>query len=160
MTRAYRAKLVGRELRRISTAQMYIEVPAEKVLDAMGCPLIVSAVVTFKFTSPANTSLAWAAFCLFSQDTRNARAAFLCACVCLSLPGVRVFAAFRLLNTFDPKRYVMMQAKATLKQTCALFPYDSQTLDGETSGFSSKTQRVVPNSGFEKGGNYRDATPS
>lgn len=84
----------GRELRKISTAQMYVDVPAEKVLDSMGCPLIASAVVTFKFSSPANT----------------------------------------LLNTVNPVSYVAMQAKATLKQTCALFPYDSATLDGSTDG--------------------------
>lgn len=84
----------GRELRKISTAQQNLEVPGEKVLDAMGCPLVASAVVTFRFSQPANT----------------------------------------LLNTVNPYQYVAMQAKATLKQTCALYPYDSHTLDGTSTG--------------------------
>ena len=84
----------GRELRKISTAQQNLEVPGEKVLDAMGCPLVASAVVTFRFSAPANT----------------------------------------LLNTANPYGYVATQAKATLKQVCARYPYDSHTLDGSSSG--------------------------
>ena len=43
---------VGREIRQISTAQISEDIVQQKIIDSTGNPLIVSAVLTYRFTNP------------------------------------------------------------------------------------------------------------
>jgi len=48
---------VGREIRQISTAQISVDLVQQKITDSTGNPILVSAVVTFRFTNPSASLL-------------------------------------------------------------------------------------------------------